>query len=255
MKQKKRLGEILVEAGLLSEEQLKNALTEHKKENLKLGQYLVRQSLINERQIMDQVAKQLQIEKYDPHKYPVDPAVASIIPSEMAKQYQVAPLKKKGHLLILAMTDPMDINALDAVEIQAKCEAAPVICTEQSLNQLIASLYGQYTDLKYYQEEKEPKPGQEGELTTGPLQEEAKQAAERASVIHLVNSILTQAVRDRASDVHITPEKDYIYLQFRVDGKLHDVPAPPKSMFLSIASRLKIMANLEVAISRLAIIL
>jgi len=256
MKQKKRLGEILVEAGLLSDDQLKKALAEHKKDNLKLGQYLVRHSLVNERQIVNQVAKQLQIEKYNPHKYSLDPSLADFVPLEMARNYQVAPLARKGHLLSIAMIDPMDINALDTIEIQTNCEAAPVICTEQELNQLLGSLYGTYRELdgtmesidglEHLSKKETEKTGPAEDLTVSSLQGEAEQAP----VIRLVNSILSQAIQDGASDIHITPEKDYVYLQFRVDGKLHDVPAPPKSMFLAIASRLKIMANLDIASSR-----
>ncbi|MFP3983840.1 MAG: GspE/PulE family protein [Desulfurivibrionaceae bacterium] len=256
MRQKKRLGEILVDAGLLSEDQLKKALAEHKKVNLKLGQYLVRHSLLSEHQIMDQVSRQLDIDKYDPRKYPLDLTVASLIPADMAKQNQVAPLKKRGDLLTIAMIDPLDINALDSVEAHANCEVAPVICTEKELNQLIDNLYGSYTDLgetmedigslEIYRQEEETGAGQAEDLAVSSLQGEA----EKAPVIRLVNSILSQAIRDGASDIHITPEKNYIFLQFRVDGKLRDVPAPPKSMFLAIASRLKIMANLDIATSR-----
>ncbi len=257
MAKKKRLGEMLVDAGLLNEAQLQQALANHKKQGLKLGQYLIRQGLLQESQIMDLISTQLKVEKYRPDKHSVDVNLSKLIPVDLAKKYQVAPLSKKGHLLIVAMTDPMDIAALDAVELHANAEVEPLICTEQELNQIIGSLYGMYTDLGHvlesveereYQNGEEPeKEEKTGDLTVSSLQG----LAEEAPVVRLVNSILSQAVRDRASDVHLSPEKDLVNIRFRIDGKLHDVPAPPKSMFLAVVSRLKILANMDIAVSRI----
>ena len=114
---KKRLGEMLVESKLLTEEQLKQALAEQKKAGLKLGQYVTRQGLLNENQIVDMLSHQLKIEKYHPDRYPIDMDLSRLIPVETAQKLQVAPLRKKGRLLTVAMTDPLDINALDTIEI------------------------------------------------------------------------------------------------------------------------------------------
>ncbi len=253
---KKRLGEILLEAGLLSNDQLTKSLAEQKKTNLKLGQYLTRQGIISERQIMDLVSQQLKIDQYSSKKYPVDLNMAQLLPVEVAQKYQVAPLQKKGYLLTIAMVDPMDIAALDKVEVLTNSEVEPVVCTEQELNTLISSLYGMYSDLdgvmesvgmEIYGEEESSREEQAAAASTETLHDQA----EDAPVVRLVNSILTQAVREGASDVHFTPEKDYVFLQFRVDGKLQNVPSPTKSMFLPIVSRVKILANMDIASSRI----
>ena len=125
MAAKKRLGEMLVEAGILTEEQLRRAVAEHRKAGLKLGQYLSRQGVVNENQIVDTLSRQLKIEKYHPDRYPIDVGLARLIPIETAQKLQVAPLWKKGRLLAVATTDPLDINALDTIEIIGELKRLP----------------------------------------------------------------------------------------------------------------------------------
>jgi type IV pilus assembly protein PilB len=154
------------------------------------------------------------------------------------------------------MTDPMDINALDTIEVFTNTEVEAVMCTDQQLSHLISSLYGTYSgiggvledleEMQYEKAEDSEKALLTEDVEVGSLQD----MAEEAPVVRLVNSIISQAVREGASDVHISPEKDYVQVRFRVDGRLHDVPAPPKSMFLLIISRLKILSNMDIALSR-----
>jgi type IV pilus assembly protein PilB len=152
----------------------------------------------------------------------------------------------------------MDINAIDAIEVHTNCEAEVVICSYQEFNHLFNSLYGSYSEMGGViegmeemqierQQDLDPEEAIETDVEVGSLLD----MTEEAPVIRLVNSILAQAVREGASDVHISPEKDYVQVRFRVDGRLHDVPAPPKSMLLLIISRLKILANMDISISRI----
>jgi type IV pilus assembly protein PilB len=255
---KKRLGEMLLEAGLLNKEQLGQALENHKKFGLKLGQFLVHQGIVSESEIVELLSRQLKIEKYRPDKYPVDLGLSKIVPADIAQKYQVVPLRKKGQLLVIAMTDPLDIKAMDTVEVLANTEVEPVICTEQELNQMFGSLYGMYSDLDGVLESIEQiqyDTDSDTEIETTTIEDvevsSLHDMAEEAPVVRLVNSILSQAVREKASDVHISPEKDYVQVRFRVDGRLHEVPAPQKSMFLPIVSRLKILAGIDIAVSRI----
>ena len=257
MKPRKKLGEILLNAGLLNEEQLREVLSDQKQSKLRLGQFLIREGTVNETQIVDAISNQLKIEKYNSDKFPVDISMAKVIPSKIAQEYQVVALRKKGGLLTIAMTDPADITALDSIEMLTNSEVEPVICTQQELNQLIGSIYGAYSDLdgvlesieqiQYDTEAITEVEKSIDELDVGSLQG----MAEDAPVIRLVNSILSQAIRERVSDVHISPKQDNVQVRFRVDGKLHEVPAPPKSMFMPIISRLKILADMDIAISRI----
>jgi type IV pilus assembly protein PilB len=251
---RKKLGEILVEGGLLTQKQLEQALPFQKKSNLKLGQFLVREGIVSEVQIVDLVSNQLKLEKYRPDKHVIDMEVARLIPADIAHKYGVAPLQKNGMLVTVAMTDPLDINALDAIEVFTNCEVEAVICTEQQLNLLHTTLFGTYAGIGGVLEELEDVQIDKGPEKAAALEDvevsSLQGMAEEAPVVRLVNSILSQGVREGASDIHISPEKDHVQIRFRVDGKLHEVPAPPKSMFLPIISRLKILANMDIALSR-----
>ena len=253
---KKRLGEMLIESKLISEEQLKQALTEHKKAGLKLGQFISRQGMLNENQIVDVLSRQLKIEKYHPDSYPIDINLSRLIPIETAQKYQVAPLRKRGRLLTIAMTDPLDINALDTIEISSNSEVEPVVCTERELNQLINGIYGLQSGLGGVMESMEIEAESAEESAQEQAAEEIKVAslqdmAGEAPVVRLVNSIFAQAIREGASDVHISPQQASIHVRFRIDGKLHEVPSPPKALFLPIVARMKILANMDITVSRI----
>jgi type IV pilus assembly protein PilB len=252
---RKKLGEILVEGGLLTQLQLEEALPFQKKSNLKLGQFLVREGIVSESQIVDLVSSQLRLEKYRPDRHSVDVDLANLLPADIAHKYQAAPLQKNGLLLTIAMADPLDINALDAIEVYTNCEVEAIICTEGHLNQLLNSLYGTYAGIGGVLEDMEEmeidKAGEKAPVTEDVEVSSLQGMAEEAPVVRLANSILSQGVREGASDIHISPEKDSVQVRFRVDGRLHEVPAPPKSMFLPIISRLKILSNMDIAISRI----
>ncbi|MCP4631014.1 MAG: Flp pilus assembly complex ATPase component [bacterium] len=256
MRTRKKIGEILVEGGLLTQKQLEKALPYQKKSNLKLGQFLVREGIVSESQIVDLVSNQLRIEKYRSDKYTIDVDLANLLPADIAHKYQAAPLQKNGLLLIIAMLDPLDINALDAIEVYTNCEVEAIICTEQHLNQLLSSLYGTYAGIGGVLEDMEEMEIDKSTEEKTPITEDVEVSslqgmAEEAPVVRLVNSILSQGVREGASDIHISPEKESVQVRFRVDGRLHEVPAPPKSMFLPIISRLKILASMDIAVSRI----
>jgi len=255
LKARKKLGEILVEGGLLTQKQLEEALPFQKKSNLKLGQFLVREGIVSESQIVDLVSNQLRLEKYRPDKYTVDVDLANLLPADIAHKYQAAPLQKNGLLLTIAMMDPLDINALDAIEVYTNCEVEAIICTESHLNQLLNSLYGSYAGIGGVLEDMEEmeidKTAEKAHATEDVEVSSLQGMAEEAPVVRLVNSILSQGVREGASDIHVSPEKESVQVRFRVDGRLHEVPAPPKSMFLPIISRLKILANMDIAVSRI----
>jgi type IV pilus assembly protein PilB len=256
MKVKKRLGELLVENNILTAEQLSTALSAHKRTGLKLGQYLTRQGIVNENQVIDVLSSQLKIEQYRPDQYPVDPGLSGLIPSDFAQKNQVIPLKKRGRLLTVALTDPLDINVLDALEVTTDSEVEPVICSEREFNQLFNTMYGSQTGMTKVLEtieteeaetEIEAEKESEADVQVASLQDMAVEAP----VIRLVNSIFAQAVREGASDIHISPQQNNISLRFRIDGKLIEVPSPPKSLGLPITARIKILAGMDITVSRI----
>jgi len=254
MKVKKKLGQMLIEAALLTEEQLKQALLDQVRSSIKLGQFLIRKGLVSEQLMVEMLSEQLKIERYHPDKYPLDLSLTQVIPLEHAQKYQIAPLKKKGRLLTICTTDPLDINALDAIEMLTNSEVEPSVCTEREMGQLISSLYGIQSGLGNMLETMEldvvtaetEKEDEQADVQVASLQDMAGEAP----VIRLVNTIFSQAVREGASDIHISPQQNNVQVRFRIDGKLHDVPAPPKSLFMSIVARIKILSNMDITMSR-----
>jgi type IV pilus assembly protein PilB len=257
---RKKLGEMLIDAEVLNDDQLRHFLDEQKKSGMKLGKLLIQQGILSENQMVDLLSQQLKIEKYHPDKYPVDLNLAQAFAPDIAQKNQVAPLKKKGRLLTIAMTDPVDINALDYIEALTNDEVETVVCTERELNQLIGQIYGMQSGLGGVLESLEElkfDSGVDAEAAaeyTDDLQVSASSMmgmAEEAPIVRLVNSIISQAVREGASDIHLSPQMKNVQVRFRIDGRLHEVPAPPKQMFLPIISRIKILANMDIATSRI----
>ncbi|MEA1935340.1 MAG: ATPase, T2SS/T4P/T4SS family, partial [Thermodesulfobacteriota bacterium] len=257
MRRRKKLGEILIESTLLTESQLKQALVGQKKAGLRLGQYLIQRGIVRESQLIDVLSKQLKIDKYSPDKYPTDLDLIELLPLDVCQRNKVIPLRKKKNLLTVAMVDPMDINALDNIEFVTGMEVEPVVCSEREMGQLIRLTYGMQSG---FMERLEKADDVEMDVEPGDVNHESMEEVQVSSlqdqaaeppIVRLVNSIVTQAAREGASDIHISPEVHTVQLRFRIDGKLHEVPSPPKSMILPIISRIKILSNMDIAISRI----
>jgi len=251
---KKKLGEMLIEEQLLTEEQLRKALSGQEKAGLKLGQYLFRHGMVSEQQIVDVLCRQLRLKRFHPDTFSFDIALANLVSFEDAQKYQVAPLMRKGRLLTVAMVDPLDINALDVLEIVTNCEVETVVCTERELNQLTNSIYGSQSGLGGVLDsmdiEAQPAKEKEDEEVADVQLASLQNMAGEAPIVILVNSIFAQAVREGASDVHVSPQKNSIQVRFRIDGKLHEVPSPPKTLFWPIVARIKILANMDITVTR-----
>ena len=253
MKNKKRLGEILVKEGFLTEEMLKQILIDQKKTDLKFGQYVTSKGIVQEKQIIDLLSEQLNIKKYHINDFPLDLELVRYLPIEIAQKNKVVPLKIKGKLLMVAIVDPLDITTLDYIEKLNNMEVEPVICSESEISQLINSIYGVQSDLgdiigtmevdSKFEEESDNK----DEVQVASLQDMAGEAL----VVRLTNSIFAQAIRDNASDIHISPQQNTVQLRYRIDGKLIEMPSPPKSLFLSVIARVKILANMDITVSRI----
>ena len=248
-----RLGEMLVAAGLVSEDKLRQALAAGKRGGLRLGQQLVRDGTVKESDIVDLISRQMGLAKYTPDRFPVDSHLAGVIPAEMALRSKLVPLSKTGNLIRVAMPDPLDISAIEDIEIYKNCEVEPVICTERELGYLTSAIYGMGLGIEGVLDSIEDMrdDGVKTEDRSGDVQVSSlEDMAGEAPVVRFVNSLLSQAVREGASDVHISPERDQVQIRMRIDGKLKAVPSPPKPMILPIVSRIKILANLDIAISR-----
>ncbi len=256
MARRKRLGEILIDEGLISDDQLMESLSKSKTSGLKLGEYLIQNDILSESEIVDALASQLNLQQYSPGDYSISPELSKIFDVDTANKFNAVPLNKSEGVLTVAMVDPLDIIAIDYIEVMTDMEVETVICSAQNFTYLLSSIYGSYAGkdgvMKQVQDitamEVE---ADEDQYATDAMATDLQDMAEKAPVIKLVNSILSQAIREGTTDIHISPEKDYIEIRFRVDGKLHKIPAPPKRMFMPMISRIKLIANLDISVTRI----
>ncbi len=247
--ERKRLGEMLVDEGLITPEDLHKALQVHKAYNMKLGQYLIQRNLVDERNIVRLLAKQLRVEMFDPEEFPPDLSLSELVPEAISHKHLVVPLKRDGDMLMVGMMDPTDINAIDLIGKLSRLYVEPVICTEQEYVSYFYKIYGRMlegiADVDFDIER--PEGIEDSTVTISSLQ----YMAEDAPIIKLVNSTLVSALERRASDIHIQPKHDSAMMRFRVDGKLEEAPAPPKNFYLPFISRIKLLSNMDISVSRI----
>jgi len=252
----KKLEKILIDAEVLTPDQFQQVITEQQGSGLDLNKYLTQSGIITESQLADIISREGKVTRYSAEQFPLEMDLIEFVPLEIAQRFHLAPIQKKGRLLIVATIDPLNIEALDTLEESTDCEVEPLVCTEQEFMQLITTIYGMdsgYTmDIDgigemEFDTESESKPDSPvvEDVQVSSLQD----MAEEAPVIRVVNSLLSQAVRQGASDIHISPEKEIAKIRFRIDGRLQAVPSPPKAMLLPIISRIKILGNMDIATS------
>ncbi len=238
----KRLGELLLEARLLDEMQLEEALAAQRYTGLRLGKLLVQQGFLRDSQIVDILSRQLRIERYLPDKYPVDLSLSRLIPMDFARKYQAAPLKKTSRHLVVAMPDPTNRYALDLLRMQSEEGVAPVICTEREFDRLMGLIYDMPAGS--YSAEARPQPAvPEPRANPVPAAPDNGDPADR-----FLETLIAQAVREGASDIHITPQTKNVRVRFRVNGSTHDLPDLPKSMSIPVITWVKNIANIDAGV-------
>lgn len=238
---KKRLGDLLVENGIISQEQLEEALVEQRKSKRKLGDLLITQGYITEQQLIEVLEFQLGIPHVSLFKYQIDPAITQIIPESMAKRYQVLPFMKEGGKLMVAMADPLDYFAIEDLRMSTGFRIEPAISSRDELTRAIARHYGMRDSVSQM-------------LVELPSQEEIEETEitdEDSPIVRLVNQMIQQAVSLRASDIHVDPGENNLSIRYRIDGTLRTERIIPKQMQGFITARLKIMARLNIAERRL----
>ncbi len=257
MIRRKKIGEMLQQAGLLTEKQLQQAIARPRPAGMKLGQFLIREGLVREHEVVQALSEQLRVPIFLPENFPINDQLAKLVPLQLAARHQIVPLRRQSGRLLVAMPDPTDILAMDAVQEQVQLEIEPVICSESQFNELMGSLYGVSSNSGGIPDEiAEIEFGTETESTEPETVEEAEvrnlmDAAEGQTAVRNVNWVLVQAVWEGASDIHISPEKKHVRVRLRVDGVLKDLPAWPKPLHNSVVSRLKILAHMDIAVSRI----
>ena len=247
-----RLGELLVRSQLISDEQLSKAIEEQKKEGSRLGAALIKLGYVQENDLASFLSKHYGVPSIDLSEFDVEPAVVALIPAAVAQKYQLVPINRAGATLIVAMSDPSNIFAIDDIKFMTGFNVEVVVASEAAIKDAIDKYYDQSSSLAAVMDGLEDFDDLElvDEQALADVGELEK-ASEDAPVVKLVNLILTDAIKKKASDIHIEPYEHVFRVRYRIDGVLYEVMKPPKKLKNAITSRLKIMANLDIAERRL----
>jgi type IV pilus assembly protein PilB len=232
---RKRLGDLLVESGLITKEQLEATLKE-KSPNQKLGDALLQRGHITEQQLIEVLEFQLGIPHVSLYRYPFDTKLFNLIPKETAKRHLMIPLKKEEDKLFVAMADPMDFYAIEDLRLSTGFQIQPAIATKDDILRTINKYYDVddvFDDI--------PDASKEGEG----IEEEAI-VDQDSPVVRLVNQLLSNAIAQKASDIHIDPQESKVVIRYRIDGILRTERTLPKHMQSMLVARIKIMANMDI---------
>ncbi|MFH1676395.1 MAG: ATPase, T2SS/T4P/T4SS family [bacterium] len=242
----KRLGDLLVEEGILSPTKLEEALKKQRSTGKKLGEVLQEMELVIEAQILDAISLQLGVPKIDLGLEPPDPEVAHLVDAEVIKRHKALPIRLEGNELIVAMVDPLNLMAIDDIRLATGYDVKPHICSEKALDMRFQELYGVSHEAQLHLEEWRKEMMKDGNTIREMLKQTATLAElEDAPIVRFVESILEGAVDQGASDVHLEPKDDKLYVRYRVDGMLHRVMTVPKAAQAAVIARLKILAGLD----------
>ncbi len=243
-----KLGDILVREGLITLEQLKKALQEQKSSGMRLGYTLVKLGFIEETEVTKMLARQYRMPAVDLSRFEVDPKILKLLPPDIATRHTVLPLKREGRTLTVAIADPNNVTAIEDIKFITRCDVFPVIAGEYTLRNAIDRYY-QQSDAQLQSLLKSVEAEEDLEVVEDEQDEDVKaqDLADDAPVVKLINGLLTDAVKRGASDIHIEPFEHEMRVRYRVDGALHEVMKPPVKMRAALTSRVKIMAQLNIA--------
>lgn len=252
---KHRLGDILLAAGLISQDQLEWALEQQKQGHKRVGEVLVDAGYVSDDDIAE--ARSLQLDMPFVHLSPteIDPHCVKSIPEKVARDYGVVPISQWNDRIVAAMINPMDVEAIDTVRRYTHKRVEPVLASEHRITQLLDITYGTggTTALIESMEEAigESEVEQENIVSDDDDPESLKRQSDQAPIIKTVNLIIQEAVKRRASDIHFEPRQKYVSIRYRIDGVLQETRNVPKALQAAIISRIKIMAELDIAEKRI----
>ena len=249
-----RLGQLLVSANMITDEQLKKALAVQQKDGGRLGSNLVKLGFIDEDRLISFLSKQYGIPAVNLQELEIDQGLCKLIPSDVVQKYQIMPINRTGATITIAMVDPSNVFALDDVKFMTGYNVEPVVASEGGIKAAINKYYDTaealqdvMATLKEGDENVDLIMEEEEDVNLGEL----KQAVEDAPVVKLVNLILTDAIAKGASDIHIEPYEKSFRVRYRVDGVLYETMQPPMRLRAALTSRLKIMSELDISERRL----
>lgn len=249
---RRRLGDLLVEAGMITRDQLEQALKEQRRSGERLGKVLTRLGLVTEKDILEALEFQLGIPKVVLQDYNLDQEVVKLIPEALARRHLAIPIRRDGNRLLVAMADPLNLTALDDLRLATGLEIMPAIASEREIEAAL-SRFWQGAGVTQALAEVEEMAATAAALPPRDAfdLDVNREGMDNAPAVRLVNRIILQAVHSRASDIHIEPQEKDIRVRFRVDGLLRDVLHLPTGILNTLVSRIKIMGGMDIAEKRL----
>ncbi|MCX7920410.1 MAG: ATPase, T2SS/T4P/T4SS family [Clostridia bacterium] len=247
---RKRLGDLLLEVGLITKEQLDKALELQKSTGQKLGEVLISNGFVTQQNIIQALEFQLGIPHVVLERYDIDPLTCLFISENIARRHGVIPIRQENGILTVAMYDPLNVYAIDDVKIYSGMDVQPVIASLSEINKAIDKYYSTQKAMKAVEEFKKEK-GSTFRINSEEVNEQSNDEINNAPTVKLINSIIEQAVRSRASDIHIEPFEKYIKIRYRIDGQMREVMRPEIDIMNSLSSRIKVIGGMNIAEKRL----
>lgn len=235
VKHTKLIGEILMEQGVITSTQLEEALEEQKSSRRPIGEILRERGWANEEQVNRALAIQLGIPEIDLSSCIIEPEVSRIIPQELARKYKLIPVYKSNEILTVAMAEPTNLFIIEELRKETGCVIEPNYASEMDILRAIDMYYGVGVSIRDIIKEAEAK-----KLSSEEMEKQG-------IVVRVVNAIIVQAVKQRASDIHIEPEEKELGIRYRIDGIMQRIASLPKTFQAPVVSRIKIMADLDIA--------
>lgn len=237
-----RIGSILVSQGKLSEEQLQQGLETQKKIHKRLGSVLISSGFISSADLAQALASRLKLEYIELTETQVDPSAAALVGEKMLRRHAAIPLRVEDGRLVVAVSDPTNVYALDDLKMLSGYPIRPVVASEEDIQRVQGKLFAMGEGVSEFLEESAGDDLESQDLDLG-----SDVGADEAPIIRLVNSILQQASADRASDIHIEPRAKELTVRFRVDGVLREIMSIPTKLQSGVIARIKILGNLNIA--------
>ena len=237
----KRLGDILISDGLLTQEQLSQALTQQKQTHERLGTVLIEYGYITERELIDALRNQLGIDFIDLTKTTIDPSMSRYIPKALAQEYEIVPIQVVRDNLFIAMADPLNFMAIERARNTSRKNIVPMIASGAAVRHAISILYENVNAAEAMAAMRA-----EAGIREDAVVESEQDTAEEGPTIRLVNSIIERAMVENCSDIHIEPTEGDMQIRMRIDGRLHKVLTIPMDLKDSVVSRIKVMSHMNI---------
>ncbi|MBN1972499.1 MAG: Flp pilus assembly complex ATPase component TadA [Sedimentisphaerales bacterium] len=257
---KVRFGELLMSKGLLENGDLNTALSEQRNTGGRLGEILIRLRMLSDDAVREALAEHLSTELVHLDINEIDMNAARLVPEAIAKRFNLIAIGRRENKLVIAMNDPLDIVATDTITLKTKQEVVPVLSSPDEIQRAIEFVYHgsdideqSLRDLVELQVEGEDTEFHHDSVIESALEADisVEEAATKAPVIRFVDLLLRQAVKSRASDIHVEPQEHTMVIRMRIDGILRDMVPPPRKMQAAVATRIKILSKMDIAERRL----